>query len=205
MTAIKLYEYTPTRSSKCRWALLEAGLDYESIGTDHTIIGSEEVTRIHPLGKVPAAEFDGQPLFESNAIVAAVADQVPEQNLIPTPGTPERAIHDQWAFFAALELEAPAFTAFSNAVDFIMPEEKRVPQIIAQSQGLFSRAACAVEDAVGESDYILGDSFTVTDIIVSHAANTGKLVGFLDEGFPNLNAYIDRMFEREHCQLYRPQ
>jgi len=204
MTAITLYEYTPTRSSKCRWALLEAGIDYESIGTDHTVIGSEDVCAIHPLGKVPAAKIDGQPLFESNAIVAAIADRAPDKNLIPLPGTPERAVHDQWAFFAALELEAPAFTAFSNVVDFIMPEEKRVPQIVGQCQGLFSRAACAVEDVVGKTDYILGDQFTVTDIIVSHAVNTGHLVGFLKEGFPNLNAYLERMVEREHCTLYRP-
>ena len=31
MPDIKLYELGPTRSARCRWTLLEAGLEYESI------------------------------------------------------------------------------------------------------------------------------------------------------------------------------
>ena len=34
MPEIKLFELGPTRSARCRWTLLEAGLEYESIGND---------------------------------------------------------------------------------------------------------------------------------------------------------------------------
>lgn len=67
MPDIKLYELGPTRSARCRWTLLEAGLEYESVGNDPGIIGSEELKRVHPLGKLPAAIIDGKPLFESAA------------------------------------------------------------------------------------------------------------------------------------------
>ena len=61
------------------WTLLEAGLPYESVGNVAEIIGSEELKKIHPLGKLPAAVIDGRPLFESAAIATAIADLVPER------------------------------------------------------------------------------------------------------------------------------
>ena len=42
MTKIQLFEYEPTRSARCRWTLLEAGVDYETIGGGPEIIGSDE-------------------------------------------------------------------------------------------------------------------------------------------------------------------
>lgn len=93
MPEIKLYELGPTRSARCRWALLEAGLEYESVGNDPSIIGSDELRDVHPLGKLPAAIIDGKPLFESAAIATAVADLVPEKELIAPPGSWSRALH----------------------------------------------------------------------------------------------------------------
>ena len=51
---IKLFELGPTRSSRVRWTLLEAGLDYESIGNSVEVFQSEELRQVHPLGKLPA-------------------------------------------------------------------------------------------------------------------------------------------------------
>ncbi len=93
--SIKLFELGPTRSARCRWTLLEAGLEYESIGNRPDIIGSEELRKVHPLGKLPAAIIDGRPLFESAAISTAIADLVPEKDLVAKPGTWSRALHDQ--------------------------------------------------------------------------------------------------------------
>src|SRR6266498_1388970 len=103
--SIKLFELGPTRSARCRWTLLEAGLEYESIGNRPDIIGSEELRKVHPLGKLPAAIIDGRPLFESAAISTAIADLVPEKDLVAKPGTWSRALHDQWVCFALTEME----------------------------------------------------------------------------------------------------
>ena len=95
MPSIKLFELGPTRSARVRWTLLEAGLAYESVGNRVQIIGSDELRNIHPLGKLPAAIIDGKPLFESAAIVTAIADLVPEKNLIAKAGTWSRNLHYQ--------------------------------------------------------------------------------------------------------------
>jgi len=199
MPEIVLYEFKRTRSNKCRWALQEAGLDYRSEGNSVRTIGSEEVRRIHPLGKLPAALIDGKPLFESSAIVNAVADLVPEKNLIAKPGSWERTLHDQWTLYATSEVEAWAWSGFLNKSPILLPAEQRRPEVVAQSAIFFKKGAAVLEERLGGTAYMLEDRFTATDIIVSFALLMGRMIGCLDDGFPNLNAYLDRLAEREFC------
>ena len=51
-----------SRSLRCRWTLKELGLDYQSI-EDRSLLRSDELKQFHPLGKMPVALIDGQPLL----------------------------------------------------------------------------------------------------------------------------------------------
>jgi len=202
MPSITLYELGPTRSARCRWTLLEAGLEYESIGNTPDIIGSEALKKIHPLGKLPAAMIDGKPLFESAAIATAIADLVPEQDLVARPGTWARTLHEQWCYFALTEMEAWAWSSELNSNDFVIPEEQHVPAIIEQNSMMYTRGATALDAVLAETSYLIEDRFTVTDIIVGYTLIFGQEQGLLHE-FPNLRAYLERLHEREHCTLPR--
>ena len=168
MPAIKLYEHEPTRSARCRWTLKEAGLEYESVGNAPDIIGSDELKAVHPLGKVPAALIDGRPLFESAAICTAIADLVPERRLVGRPGSWSRALHDQWIHFALNEMECWLWSTELHSFDFSIPREQRLPGIAEPNALLFRRSAAVLDAALSESDYLVDDRFTVTDIIVSY-------------------------------------
>ena len=87
---LKLFEFAPTRSARCRWTLLEAGLDFESEGSSPEVLQSEGLRKAHPLSKLPAMIIDGKPLFESAAICTYIADSVPDKELIAKSGTWER-------------------------------------------------------------------------------------------------------------------
>jgi len=197
---IQLYELSPTRSVRCHWTLHEAGLDYQSIGNEADIIGSEQLRSVHPLGKLPAAVIDGQPLFESAAICTAIADLVPQQQLVSPSGSWGRALHDQWVCFALTELEAWAWSSELNSNDFILPEDQHVKAIIEQNGMWYQRGATALEDVLSQADYLVDNRFSVTDIIVSYAVNWGNEFGWLDK-FDNLQRYLLRLREREHCNL----
>lgn len=200
MPEIKLFELGPTRSARCRWTLLEAGLAYESIGNDPNIIGSPELTKVHPLGKLPAAIINGHPLFESAVIAATIADLVPEKNLIARPGTWSRTLHDQWVLFALTEMEAWCTCAEYNTLDFVLPKDEHVPEILAQNEKMYKRGARALDAYLANTPYLIDGRFTVADIIVGYTVNFGDWLGWLDD-FPNLVAYQERLFEREHCTL----
>jgi glutathione S-transferase len=202
MPEIKLFELGPTRSARARWALLEAGLPFESIGNDVSIIGSNELKAVHPLGKLPALLLDNKPLFESAAILTAVADLVPEKQLIAAPGSWSRNLHYQWISFIQSELEAFLQSTEVNSIDFIIPESEHVPDIKTQNGKFFCKGAAVLNDVLGRSDYLVDDRFGVTDIYAAYAVNWGQEQGLLDE-FTNLLTYQERLFQREHCTLQR--
>ena len=202
MPRITLYEHTPTRSARCRWTLLEAGLGFDSVGNPSDFIDSEEFAAIHPLRKLPAAVIDGRALFESAAISTAVADLVPERELVAKPGTWARALHDQWVSFALTEMEPWLWSSEINSVEILMPKEQQVPAIVPQNNGLFRRSAAVLDAALDRTDYLIENRFTVTDIIVGYTVSWGESDGLLD-GFENLGAYLDRLRMREHCTLPR--
>jgi glutathione S-transferase len=74
------------------------------------------------------------------------------------------------------------------------------PAIIDQRITMFRRGADIIEPLLGTSDYIIGDRFTVTDINIAYGLYLGRNMEFLD-GYNNLNAYLSRLQEREHCQI----
>ena len=205
MPDIVLYEYKPTRSSKCRWILQEASLTYRSEGNSVATIGSEELRKVHPMGKLPAAVIDGKPLFESSAIVNAVADMVPGKKLIGKPGSWERALHDQWSFFATSEVEAWAWSGLRNKSPFLIPKAMRRPAVVEQSAVFFKEGAAVLEAHLGKAAFMIADRFTATDIIVSIAVFMGRQIGYLDDAFPNLKAYLDRLAERECCPFRKTE
>lgn len=195
---ITLFELAPTRSSRVRWALLEAQLPFESVGNDVSIIGSQALRQVHPLGKLPAAVIDGRPLFESSAILAAVADLVAEKRLIARPATWSRYLHDQWVSFAQSEMEAFVQSSEVNSIDFILPESQHVADILPQNDMFYRKAAAALNDVLGESEYLVDNRFLVTDIYVGYVLHWGEERQLL-EGFGHLQAYLARLLAREHC------
>ena len=65
------------------------------------------------------------------------------------------------------------------------------------------RSAAVLDTALAESNYLVEDRFTVTDIIVGYTVSWGENDGLL-AGFENLQAYLDQLHEREHCTFRRP-
>ena len=200
MPKITLFELGPTRSSRARWALLEAGLEFESLGNNIDVFKSAELHKVHPLGKLPAAIIDDQPLFESAAIVTAIADLVPEEMLIAKPGTWSRNLHYQWVSFALTEMEAFLQSSEINTIDFILPEEQHVKEIIKQNSTLYRKGAAVLDTVLSDKKFLVDNRFSATDILVSYTVNWGYDDGLIDD-FPNLIAYLERLYERESCTL----
>jgi len=127
---------------------------------------------------------------------------VPEKNLVAKPGTWSRALHDQWVCFALSEMESWLWSTELNTLDEALPAEQRVPAIVEQNSRLFRRSAKALDMALAETSFLVEDRFTVTDIIVGYTLVFGQEQKLLD-GFAHILAYLDRLFEREHCTMPR--
>jgi len=194
---ITLYEYGPSRSKQARWALLECGLEFKSV-SGVGILHSEELNKVNPMGKVPAVLIDREPLFEAAAICTYLADLVPEKGLIAPSGTRDRALHLQWVSFALTEMEAYLWSNARNT--FVLPKEERITALFEQNKAAFRHAAGVLDKVMGETDYLVGKRFSVTDILVGFTLNWGNGAGLLGP-FPNLQNYLARLKDRPHCTL----
>ena len=194
---ITLYEYGPSRSKQARWALLECGLEFKVIG-GLEILHSEELKKVNPMGKVPAVLINGEPLFEAAAICTHLADLVPEKGLIYPSGSRERALHLQWVSFALTEMEAFLWSNARNT--FVLPKEQRIMALFEQNNAAFIHAAKVLDKVLGTMDYLVGNRFTVTDLLVGFTLNWGNSAGLLND-MPNLQKYLDRLKQRPHCTL----
>ena len=194
---ITLYEYGQSRSKQVRWMLAELELEFKSIG-GLEILHSDELKKVNPMGKVPAVLINGEPMFEAAAICTYLADLVPEKNLIAPSGTRERALHMQWVSFALSELEAYIWSNARNT--FVLPEEERSKALFEQNNKAFIGAAKVLDKVLADSEYLIGDKFSVTDLLVGFTLSWGNSQGLLEQT-PNLQNYVKRLKQRPHCTL----
>ena len=187
MTPPRLYYMPRTRSSRVLWLLEEIGAPYELTEIRGAQRRSDEHLRRHPLGRVPALELgDGTTMFESGAICLQLADLNPEAGLIGPVGSPERALVYQWVVFAVSELEGPLFR-------WIRDLNEEVTESPAHDR--FTAAAVAVQSALTERDWLVGDRFSVADVMCASILQ-GASARELLRPWPGLEAYVQRGEER---------
>jgi glutathione S-transferase len=174
------------RPPRVRWALEEAGVPYEWIALTGEQLDSPEFRAHHPLGKVPFLDDDDGTLFESAALCLQIADQNPDAQLIGPLGSHERGLVYQWTLFAMSELEPPMILQ--------LRQRDSAPDVAAAALERFLRAIEVVEQALATSDYLVGDSLTVADIVLGGVLRSAarrdvfKPSGRVGEYFERLDA-----------------
>src|SRR4051812_2889521 len=105
---IKLFYSAGSCSTSCHITLEESGLPYEAIEIDwdnEADPNADEAMRLNPLGTLPVAIVaPNQTLTQNIGIHTYVADLAPQKNLLPKPGTFERAEAMNWLSFVASDL-----------------------------------------------------------------------------------------------------
>jgi glutathione S-transferase len=183
------------RPIRALWTLEEIGAPYELTLMSWEEGSGEEHRVRHPLGRVPVLEDDEGYVFESTAICLHLADLHPQAELLPPPGTHERALAYQWSCFAPAELEPPLIEAA------IFRESD--PDRAAKARGRFAAAADAVADALTDSEYLVGGRFGVADILAATALSIPERAGFPENVSQDLKAYVARLKERSAYQRAR--
>lgn len=183
-----LFHRPGSRSTRVLWLLEEIGEPYDmTIITDEFRHSPEHFAK-HPLGRVPFMELDdGTVMFESLACCLYLADSNSDAGLIGPSGSSERALAYQWSVFAMTELEAPMIavrTAREANVD-VVPAFERI-----------NKAFGVVADSLGDSDWLIENTFSVADVVMIGNLGIAHSRGLLDS-LPALGAYVDRGHARE--------
>lgn len=179
------------RDHRVRWILNEVGWPYEVKLIDARDLASPAYRQKQPFGQVPYLEEEGRPtLFESGAIVIDVA--IRAGKLIPIEG-PDRSLVVSW-IIAALNSVEPFLMNIAEVEYFIEDEvlkAARRPDVVAAAEQRLAQ----LETAIGDRLWLVGDGFTVADLMMSSILKIARRLGLL-ESHPMLKSYQDRCLDR---------
>jgi glutathione S-transferase len=186
------YTNPQSRGRIARWMLEEIGQPYKTEVMDYaSTMKAAAYLAVNPMGKVPALRHGDAVVTETAAICAYLADAFPQAKLAPPSGDRMRAPYYRWMFFAAGPVEA----AISNkALNFVVPPERER----MMGYGTFAQTMNALESAVSNGKYILGDTFSAADVYVGSAIGFGLMFGTLEKR-PAFEQYWQRLSARPAC------
>ncbi len=181
-----------SRTFRVLWMLEELGQAYEHRPeAPH----SEAVRALNPTGKIPLLLEGDAVLSDSIAILHHLADR--HGALAFPPGSLERARQDALTFTLLDTLEAVLWTASRHS--FVLPEEHRVPAVKESLHWEFVRNAAAFEAGMGTGPWLMGETFTVPDILLAHIWRWAGVARFAAEA-PKIAAHAARCAERPAFQ-----
>jgi len=205
---IVVHHLNNSRSQRVLWLLEELGLEYEVRRYQRdakTMLAPPELRAVHPLGKSPVIEDDGQTLAESGAIVEYLAERYGGGRLVPAAGTPERMRYRYWMHFAEGTAQPPLLLKllFDRIETAPMPFFVRpVARTIARRakagyvQPNIDRNLDFMEGALAAREWFAGPDFTAADVQMSFPVEAARMRGGLDAKRPRLMDWLARIHAR---------
>ncbi|WP_417622026.1 glutathione S-transferase family protein [Parasphingorhabdus sp.] len=186
--ALKFYTNPMSRGQIARWALHEAGADYDQILLQYgTTMKADDYLKVNPMGKVPAIEHHGKVVTEGAAICAYLAEAFPDAGLAPAAA--ERADYFRWLFFAAGPVEA---AVTNRSLGFEVTEDKER----VAGYGNYDRVVDVLDAKFQADDYVCGTRFTMADVYGGAQIVWGMQFGTLPER-DSFVAYAKRLTGRD--------
>ena len=183
------YTNPMSRGRIVRWMLEEVGQPYRTELLEYgTTMKAPEYRAINPMGKVPALRHGATVVTEGAAICCYLADAFPDAGLAPPAGDRLRGPYYRWLFFAAGPLEA---AATNQAFGFEVPAERKA----MAGYGSLADVTAALEAALAERDYLVGDRFSAADLYVGSHLGWGMSFGMLEKR-PAFERYVARLSAR---------
>jgi len=187
------YTNPQSRGRIVRWMLEEVGQPYRTELLDYaTTMKAPAYLAVNPMGKVPALRHGETVITEAAAICAYLADAFPDAGLSPAPGDRLRGPYYRWLFFAAGPVEA---AASNRALGFVVPEGRE--RMIGY--GSYNEVMNALEAAVSQGDYLVGDRFTASDVYVGSHVGFGLQFGTFEKRAA-FERYVARLAARAAFQ-----
>ncbi|MEL7013111.1 MAG: glutathione S-transferase family protein, partial [Pseudomonadota bacterium] len=171
--------------------LEELGIDYEH---DPTMPRSAGALAANPSGKIPTLLIDGEAIADSTAILTYLADS--HGQFTHPAGSLDRARQDAWTGKILDEVDGALWLGAKHS--FVLPEDKRVPEVKLTAKWEFAAAQARFAEAL-QGPFLMGDMMTVPDFLLVHCLGWAKVAGFppADE---RLSSYLSGVTERPAYQ-----
>jgi glutathione S-transferase len=191
---LKIYHVKGTRSLRPIWLCYELSLPFEIVPIDFSpaFRNSPDWRAISPAGKVPAMTDEDMTMFESGAMVDYILERYGNGRLRPPLGTAQSALHHQWCWFSEATLIRPL------GINRLVRHTGDTHDPVA-AEGVQKTRSCieVVDQAVSDRDYLLGEEFGASDIMMGYSLELLASLKVLDGQYPRALAYLERLRTRE--------
>jgi glutathione S-transferase len=189
--SIVLYHHPFSRASGVVWMLEEVGVPYELRYVDLAAGAQKapEILALNPMGKLPILTEGDVVVTEAAAIGLYLADRHAYGRLAPRADDPARGTYLRWSLFAPSVIE-PGSVAKTAGWPF---KEGQA------GWGSHEAMLSAMESAIAQRAFILGDTFSMADVIFGGTLRF--MLGFkMIDPRPAFTAYAERLAARPALQ-----
>lgn len=184
---IRLHHLNQSRSLRILWLLEELGQPYEIVSYQRKAennLAPDNLKDIHPLGKSPVIELDGEVYSESGAITELLIERFAPDRLRPATDSVDYGHYLEWIDFAESSLMLPLMLELFSKKAGINDNEFLNGYIDQEKTKLFTYLDSAVKD----KSYIVGNKLSGADFMLSFdliiLAKRQKL-----DNYPNIKQY----------------
>ncbi|MDF2152905.1 glutathione S-transferase [Vibrio sp. CAU 1672] len=183
---IKLHHLNQSRSKRIIWLLEELNVPYEIVPyvrDKMTFMAPPELKSVHPLGKSPLLEDDGEFIIESGAMTEYLIEKYADGKLAPQRGTKAHTQYLQWMHFAESSAILPLLLKI-----FISKEEQPTQFLAGYADKEALNVISYFEHALQGKTYLVEERLTGADIMMSFIAELLHKFNMLGQ-FPNIERY----------------
>ncbi|MGI2065927.1 glutathione S-transferase family protein [Shewanella sp. MF08487] len=177
---ITLHHLNKSRSKRIIWLLEELGQPYQIKcyqRDSQTFLAPPELKQIHPLGKSPVIEMDGQVIAESGAITEYLIEKFAADSLAPARDSADYINYLQWLHFAESSAMLPLLLRI-----FVQKDGCKTNFLEGYAAIEVSKISHYFNDMLAGKSYLVADKLTGADIMMSFVvellANSGDLAKF---------------------------
>lgn len=195
--SITVHHLNDSRSQRILWLLEELELPYDIVfhqRDPETRLAPPSLQAVHPLGKSPVVEMDGQTLIESGAIIETIIRRKGQGRLAPAPDSADYDRYVMWLHYAEGSAMLPVMLRLyvSRLGEAGAPLHPRIDSETANHFGF-------IEAALAGRDWLVGDQLTGADIQMSFLGEIARTQG-MTARLPAIDTWVRRFQARPAYQ-----
>lgn len=187
---LKIYHSPGTRGFRAIWVCEELSVPYEIVPVNFAAEyrSTPEWRAMNPVGKVPVMVDGDMTMFESCAMMQYILDRYGNGRLQPATDDPTYAHYLQWCWFAEATFARPLGEIVNHRREF-KPE---LDDVVAEMKSRATSCVAALDAAVADRPYLLGDTMSAADLSVCYAMRGYRRM--VTEDLPaNVQGYFDKV------------